>query len=203
MIAGRIGPNAIIQTAAALERRVGWARADAILWRAVGRHLDEMPDQMVDEAEVIALIHELRETMGSVERAAVLREAGRRTADYLIAHRIPRPAQWLMRLVPRAVGLRLLLAGIARHTWTFAGTARVRIETGDPTTMSLSHCPMCRGMQSAAPCCDYYVGTLEHLLQRLISPDAVVEEVACEAAGAAACVMRLGFTPNGGGAPPD
>lgn len=191
MIAGRIGPNAIIQTAAALADRVGAVRADAIVWRAVGRHLDQMPTALVDEAEVIALVHELRETMSPEARAAVLRDAGRRTAEYLLAHRIPRSVRWVLHRMPSALALRLLLLAVARHSWTFAGTAEVRVSLRAPITLALARCPMCRGLRSATPCCDFYVGTLQHLVRRLVAPDATVDEVACAASGAPACVIRL------------
>jgi len=192
-LAGRIGPNAIIQTTAALRARLGDPRALVLVRGATGRSLSEMPTEMVDEAEVNDLVRRLRAELDPALFEAVLRDAGHRTADYLIANRIPRVAQLLMRLLPAPLALRTLLAGIMRHTWTFAGTATVRVarSPGAPLRLVLTHCPMCRAMHEPAPTCHFYAGTLERLLQRLVTPAARVMEVACEASGASACEFSL------------
>lgn len=189
---GRIGPNAIIQTVAVLVERVGRGCAAEILHRATGRALETMPEAMVDEAEVIALVQEVRASLPDAEWAEVFRAAGARTAEYLLAHRIPRLAQGLMRLLPTRLALRVLLSAIARHTWTFAGSARVTIDLRLPATMTLADCPMCRGVRAEGPCCHFYVGTLAHLARRLVAPGTAVREVSCRAAGAPACVIRFG-----------
>lgn len=192
-VAGRIGPNAIIQTAAALRARVGDARALTLVHGATGRSLSEMPSEMVDEAEVNRLVQMLRADLDPAIFEAVLRDAGKRTADYLIAHRIPRFVQHLMRVLPAPLALRVLLAGIMRHTWTFAGTADVCLErsAGEPLRLVLTHCPMCREMHASEPACHFYAGTLERLLRQLVTPHARVVEVACEAVGASACEFSL------------
>ena len=191
--AGRIGPNAIIQTTAALREHVGDPRALALVHGATGRSLSEMPTEMVDEDEVNRLVRSMRADLDPALFEAVLHDAGCRTADYLIANRIPRAVQWLMRVLPAPVALRVLLAGIMRHTWTFAGSAAVRIARtrGAPLRLVLTQCPMCRAMHEPAPACHFYAGTLEHLLQRLVTPRARVVEVACEAAGAGGCEFSL------------
>lgn len=189
--AARIGPNAIIQTAAALRARVGDRRARALVQGATGRGLDAMPTAMVDEAEVNALVRALRADLDPALFEAVLRDAGARTAEYLLAHRIPRAAQALMRALPADAALRLLLAGILRHTWTFAGTATVRVVRAGGVSLELRRCPMCRGLTAPGPLCHFYAGTLERLLRRLVSPRAVAVELACEAAGADRCAFAL------------
>ncbi len=117
----------------------------------------------------------------------------RRTADYLIAHSIPRLAQLLMCALPARLALRTLLAGIMRHPWTFAGTATVHVahSRGAPLRLVLTHCPMGRALHEPVPTCHFYAGTLEQLLHRLVSPMARVHEVACEATGAAGCEFAL------------
>lgn len=192
-VAGRIGPNAIIQTTLALRARVGDPRALALLQGATGRVLDAMPTDMVDEAEVNRLVHALRAELDPALFEAVLRDAGARTAAYLIAHRIPRAVQALMRMLPAPLALRVLLAGIMRHTWTFAGTARVTLARprGEPLRLVMRHCPMCRDLACGAPVCHFYAATLETLLLRLVSPRASVVEVRCEATGGAGCEFAL------------
>ncbi len=189
--AGTIGPNAIIQTAAALRSHVGASRAESLLRDATGREPDHMPTAMVDEREVIRLVRALRRRLDPGLFEVVLRDAGARTAEYLLAHRIPRAAQWLMRVSPPPIALRLLLMGIMRHTWTFAGTASVTLVHGRPARLVIAHCPMCRGLATTAPACHFYAGTLTFLLSRLVVPRAEVVEVACEASGAAACEFSL------------
>jgi divinyl protochlorophyllide a 8-vinyl-reductase len=192
-VAGRIGPNAIIQTAAALRARVGDSRSRTLVHGATGRALEAMPAEMVDEAEVNQLVHALRHDLDPALFEAVLRDAGARTAAYLMAHRIPRPVQWLMRVLPAPLALRVLFAGIMRHTWTFAGTAAVTLERrpGEPLRLVMRHCPMCRDLRASTPACHFYAGTLGTLLARLVTPRAEVVEVACEATGAPACEFAL------------
>jgi len=191
--AGRIGPNAIIQTAAALRARVGEVHAQALVVGATGRGLGALPTEMVDEAEVNRLVRALAHDLDPALFEAVLRDAGRRTADYLMAHRIPRLAQRLMGLLPPALALRVLLAGIMRHTWTFAGSAAVTLRRprGAPLTLEMRHCPMCRGMRTGTATCHFYAATLEHLLTTLVTPAARVVETSCEATGGPACAFAL------------
>ncbi len=184
---GRIGPNAIIQTAAALRERVGVARADALVAAATGRALGAWPEAMVDESEVIRLVHAVHEDLDPALREAVMRDAGVRTAEYLLANRIPRAAQRVLRLLPGALALRLLLFAISRHTWTFAGTAQVEIRYGATVSLSMRGCPMCRGVRATAPDCHYVASTLGHLAQRLADAAYEVVETACEAQGGTAC----------------
>lgn len=190
-MSARIGPNAIIQTVAALETRIGVAPAAALLAASTGRTRDRLPERMVDETEVISLVHAIAGALPPGDTVEVMTDSGRRTAEYLIANRIPRVAQLVMRVVPRAAGLRILLGAIGRHSWTFAGSADVRITYGGTPRLALRRCPMCRDMRRDAPCCDYYTATLEHLVRRLIAPSSTVREVACEAAGADACVFQF------------
>ncbi len=185
---GVIGPNSIIQLVAVLRERLGDEAAEMILARATGRTLDHLPHAMVDEREPNRLVRELVGSVGMDEARGYLRDAGRRTADYLLANRIPPPAQWVMRLLPRRHGRRLLIAAMARHAWTFAGSGRFTVHAGEPPMLEITGCPMCRGFHHApAPMCDYYAATFERLLQVIVDPATRVIEVACEAAGGDAC----------------
>jgi divinyl protochlorophyllide a 8-vinyl-reductase len=82
---------------------------------------------------------------------AVLREAGQRTAEYLLANRIPRPAQWLLRVLPASIGMRLLSRAMAQHAWTFAGSGHFRVRFGRPPEFTIDDCPLCRGLALEAP----------------------------------------------------
>lgn len=189
---GRIGPNAIIQLAAVLRDRAGSLPVQR-LFRAAGmaHYLDAMPREMVDEQEVRVLHATLRRQFGPACAQALARAAGRRTAAYLLERRIPKPAQWLLKRLPKPLAVRLLLKAIERNAWTFCGSGAFVAVYGRPARLGLTHNPLCRGLKSDAPACDFYAGTFEALFRALIDPAAKVREVACEALGDAACVFEV------------
>lgn len=194
-VSGRIGPNAITRVAQALLPRVG-SRATRDLFERAGllHHLLSPPEDMVDEAEVRRLHAELRATLGGDGAAEVARAAGRATADYLLQRRIPRPAQWLLERLPARWAAAALLTALRRNAWTFAGsgTFQARLQRGPaPVVLQLRGNPLCRGLSSAVPACDFYAATFERLFQALVHPQALVREVACQACGDPACVFEL------------
>ena len=114
-----IGPNAVLQTVAAMEARLGRAETCAILDDA---QIVALPsgEAMIPEVQALRLHRwmALHEPIGSF---VIAEDAGARTADYIIAHRIPRPAVWLLRHLPAAAAAPLLMAAIRKHAWTFIG----------------------------------------------------------------------------------
>jgi divinyl protochlorophyllide a 8-vinyl-reductase len=146
---------------------------------------------MVDEAEVIRLHTELRATLDAAVARDVAREAGRRTGSYLLAHRIPRPVQWLLKCLPPALSARVLLAAVTRHAWTFAGSGRFEVLGYSPVRVSISSNPLARAVRADAPQCDYYAATFERLFCALVSRYSAVVETSCESAGAAACIFEV------------
>jgi divinyl protochlorophyllide a 8-vinyl-reductase len=189
---GRIGPNAITRVAEALRPRVGDGRTALIFSRAgLATYLSRPPETMVAEAEVTRLHAVLRDVLGSDDAREVARDAGRRTADYLLAHRIPQPVQALLRRLPAGLASRVLLAAITRHAWTFAGSGRFSASAGHPVQLAIQDNPLCRGAAWAEPGCDFYAMCFEHLFRVLVHPDARVIETACEACGADACRFEI------------
>jgi divinyl protochlorophyllide a 8-vinyl-reductase len=75
---------------------------------------------MIPEIEALRLHRwlALHDPMGAL---VIAEEAGARTADYIIAHRIPRAAVWLLRRLPAPLAAPLLMAAIRKHAWTFVG----------------------------------------------------------------------------------
>ena len=123
--AGLIGPNAITRIAKVLPAWRGTAFAEQVFERAgLRQHWRQPPQGMVREDDVRALHRALREAMPAEEAAAVSRAAGRATADYLLAHRIPHAVQQVLKLLPAPLAARALVAAITRHAWTFAGSGR-------------------------------------------------------------------------------
>ena len=193
-IAARIGPNAIIQVADALERTLGRGRADDLLRTAgLGAYIGALPQAMVDEREVIALHTLLRQRLDTSTARGIAETAGRATGDYLLLHRIPLPAQAVLRRLPRRLGSRLLLAAIKRHAWTFAGSGEFHARAGRPAVVSITDCPICRDARAPAPICGYYAATFQRLFERLIDPRTVVTETECIAAGADACRFTISW----------
>ena len=132
-LAGRIGPNAITRVAEVLLPRLGAGTTAAIFERAgLQAYLAHPPQSMVDEAEVSRLHRALRAVVGEAGAREVAFEAGTRTGDYLLAHRIPKPVQWLLRHLPAPLAARVLLAAIRRHAWTFAGSGEFTVRAGHP-----------------------------------------------------------------------
>jgi divinyl protochlorophyllide a 8-vinyl-reductase len=189
---GRIGPNAILQTYAELIAVFGETRAAFVLHLGTGRNADDLPAQMVDEAEVNAFVRALYHEFGTTADA-ILRRAGHRTAAYLLANRIPRAAQRLIRALPAQWGLAVLLFAVSRNAWTFAGTGAFSYHLGANPHVRVARCPMCRHLDVRAPSCHFYAGTFEGLVQALIARRARVVETTCEALGDAYCGFALGL----------
>jgi divinyl protochlorophyllide a 8-vinyl-reductase len=192
--AGRIGPNAVIRLAEALDAVEGKQVTVRVFNAAgYGLHALKPPEEMVPEAEVTALHRQLRSTLGEKRATSISWIAGQRTADYLLANRIPRAAQHLLRLLPKRLAAFMLLKAIGAHAWTFAGTSRFSWMMGRRLSLRFENCPLCRGAHATAPCCQYYAATFERLFRNIITPDATVTETECAAAGAPACRFEVQF----------
>ena len=192
--AGRIGPNAVTRVAEALSAVDGAVAAERVFARAgLLDHLRRPPQAMVPETDVARLHAALRRCLGETRARELARDAGRRTAEYLLAHRIPRPVQALLRRLPAGWAARLLLVAITRHAWTFTGSGQFDARAGMPIEITIRGNPLCRDLVSQAPACDFYAATFEHLFRSLVHPRTTVVETACEACGDDACRFRLGW----------
>ena len=191
---GRIGPNAVTRTAEVLERALGRARTAGLFARAGLREaLEHPPGDMVREEAVTRLFRTVHEELGGELARNLLREAGRRTGDYLLRRRIPRPARILLRCLPPRPAARLLVAAIGRHSWTFAGSGRFRARGSGPVTLAVSGCPLCRGMHSPHPQCDYYAACFERIFRALVHSRSIVTETTCQASGSDACRFEVAW----------
>lgn len=188
---GTIGPNAVIQTGVALHAFAGVELQHEVFRKAkLDGYLKSPPSQMVPEGEVTDLFAALQGSLPLHQANAVLEEAGRRTADYIIAHRIPRVAASLIALSPRAVAARLLLAAIGRHAWTFAGSGTAQVQLGRAMALEIFANPL------ATVGCSWHVAILRRLYARLVSPLYDVVQTGCCAAGNPACRFRIGPRPR-------
>lgn len=114
-----IGPNAVLQTAWAMEAAIGAAAAREVLEVA---GIDALPsgEAMICEGEALRL-HQALVMLHPDAAEAIAAEAAVGTADYIIAHRIPRFAARALRWLPAPIAARLLMRAIEKHAWTFVG----------------------------------------------------------------------------------
>jgi len=191
---GRIGPNAVIRLAEAIDALESKAVTKKLFIAAnLENYVHALPDAMVPEEEVTALHRHLRNDLGAGRAASVSWIAGLRTADYLLANRIPKPVQRLLKLLPRRLAAFILLKAIGAHAWTFAGTSRFSWKMGRPITLTFEDCPLCRRDHTSEPCCSYYAATFERLFRELINADTAVRETECIAAGGSACRFEITY----------
>ena len=163
-----VGPNAILQSAEALRAEGGFPLMCEVFARAGLEHmLHEPPETMVAERDAAALFRAIVDTLDPDRAEAVAREAGRLTADYILAHRIPPRAQAVLGALPASLAGRLLLMAIKRHAWTFAGSGKVSI-TAFPMTLSITGNPL------TMPGCPWHCAVLHTLFCNLVSAQAEV-----------------------------
>ncbi|MGP9819692.1 bacteriochlorophyll 4-vinyl reductase [Salinarimonas sp. NSM] len=190
----RIGPNAIIQMREVLLEALGRRETGRILVQAgLEPYVFAPPAAMVDEREVAALHAVLRAAVGEPMAAELGFEAGLRTGRYLLAHRIPAPARWLLARLPAPLTSRLLLKAVARHSWTFAGSGAFSVLATAPARVRIGGCPLVAGARLTLPGCAFYAGTFEALWRALVHPRARCRQTACEGRGDAACLFEISW----------
>ena len=102
--------------------------------------------------------------------------------------------QTVLKRLPARLAARVLLKAMSRHAWTFAGSGSFHADAGSwgrPVVLRIQHNPLCVGLNSEAPACDYYAATFERLFQVLVHGRSVVHEVACEACGDSECRFEI------------
>ena len=147
----RIGPNAITRVAEALRQSGPQERVERLFTQAgLAHYLAQPPEKMVDEREVTRLHRVLRDQLGIPAALAIARVAGVRTGDYLLAHRIPRAVQVLLKWLPARLASQILLNAIQRHAWTFAGSGELRVRKAYPPHLAIAGCCICQGALAQA-----------------------------------------------------
>ena len=189
----RIGPNAITQLVAILDRAEGRNLRD----RVMGLAAVSVPDPakgMIPEEEA-ASVHLALRHLAPDRAEGLLRLAGLATGSYILRYRIPPPAQVLIRALPAAIGARVLTAAISRHSWTFAGSGRFRVTGRHPLTFEVAANPLVAHERAGHPICQWHAAVFEQLFSALVWPTCTVREVACCAMGHPAC--RFQILPHG------
>ncbi|MDJ0821113.1 MAG: bacteriochlorophyll 4-vinyl reductase [Paracoccaceae bacterium] len=185
-VEGRIGPNAILQMLPVVEAQLGPDALRDLMDRA---HV-HVPsgDHMIPEGPAARLHQQLR-ALWPERAAGIAAQAGRGTAEYILAHRIPRLAQVVLRALPAPLAARLLSQAIARNAWTFAGSGR--FEALSPWDFVIHDNPIVRGERSAAPLCHWHAAVFETLYRRLVHPAAICRETHCAGNGGSTCQFSL------------
>ncbi|WP_299622202.1 bacteriochlorophyll 4-vinyl reductase [Pelagibius sp.] len=181
-----VGPNAVIQLGEALRDRLGdRAARDVFAHAGLGHFLANPPSEMVDEDAVRGLFRSLYHLLPSATAAAIAAEAGRRTADYLLANRIPGLARATLRSLPGRLAAPLLLSAIASNAWTFAGSGTLQTRAGSPSLIEIADNPI------AIPGCVWHVAVFKTLFGALVTPDVEVHHPQCCHAGAPSCRFEI------------
>jgi divinyl protochlorophyllide a 8-vinyl-reductase len=200
--AGQIGPNAITRMAEALNDQFGPSlRLQLFEHAGLLHHLVKPPEHMVAQDEVRSLHLAVYGHLPPDQAAEVARAAGFATGNYLLAHRIPRILQTVLKRLPAPLAARVLLAAIARHAWTFVGSGRFVAQppAWDATgvVVTLHNNPLCTQRHSPYPVCHFHAATFERLFAALVHPATRVHELSCEASGGDGCRfdIRWGGSP--------
>jgi len=204
MAHAKIGPNTIIQTVRVVRERYDAERMAEILRHGGQDHLIEhLPTEMVYEDEFHALVWMLIDQLGAVTTAEILDASGAYTAHYLLQHRIPKPFQHLLKLLPRDIALTLFLLAISQNAWTFAGSGKFTFVTGsDPKIIISNPAPLQQGESTATDpgdgiypyaICHFYAGTFETLLRILIDPQTTLQKVDCQTDADIRCGYTICF----------
>lgn len=190
---GRVGPNAVLQLVAAL-RAGGYDKLlDQLFAEA---HCPELlynpPSIMVHEGCVARLYHALYASLPHDLACHIASDAGRRTADYIIANRIPKFARCMLTRLPPPLAAPLLASAITKNAWTFAGSGRFSVRYRPSLRFAIAANPLavpatcCNGGEPA-PGCHWHVGVFTQLFRTLVGHDARVREIACCGCGDDAC----------------
>ncbi|MEM8569659.1 MAG: bacteriochlorophyll 4-vinyl reductase [Pseudomonadota bacterium] len=183
-----MGPNAILQMAQVLSRVLGEDGAARLLARA---GISALPDgsTMIPEKDAARLHQQVRRDAPN-EAVEIATEAGVLTARYILAHRIPNPAQIVLKLLPPSLAARALSKAISKHAWTFAGSGAFRVV--DPWTFEITNNPLIRGEHSETPICHWHAAVFAALYSELVAPGCRCIELSCGAqSGETACMFRI------------
>lgn len=184
----RVGPNAILQTLAALDELCGPPARNRVLNVAgLGALVLDRPQQMVSVSLVNALNRAILSTLDRQVAERVMRRAGELTGLYILENRIPKLMRNILPRLPGPVSRAILMRAIIAHSWTFAGSARVR---ASGRRIEIVDNPICLGRAGFAGCF-WHAAVFETLFAALVSPDIAVAEIACTGRGDEACRFEL------------
>ncbi|MGO3930166.1 bacteriochlorophyll 4-vinyl reductase, partial [Rhodopseudomonas pseudopalustris] len=152
------------------------------------------PTAMVDERPVAAIHRTVRRLLPPQQAAAILDDAGRRTGDYILANRIPKLAQTVLKIMPAPIAARMLTKAIGAHAWTFAGSGKFSSRVGKTVVFEIAANPLCAGEHADHQVCVWHAAVFQRLFQVLVSPYTRVTETTCGARGDDCCRFVADWT---------
>ncbi|MEM9287378.1 MAG: bacteriochlorophyll 4-vinyl reductase [Pseudomonadota bacterium] len=181
---GKIGPNAVIQLGHAVTDRLGQAEAVRVFSHAgVPDMLETPPEDMTDERVPVALYQALWHVHPK-EAPTLAHDAGVRTADYVIANRIPGFVKGILRFVPQRLAQRLLLKAIEKNAWTFVGSGHCETTPGSPAMITVKDNPL------VMPDCVWHSAVFTQLFDQLVARGTEVRHV-CGKGDAGLCKFEV------------
>ena len=187
-----IGPNAIIQMIKTMEEDLGVRQTiDFFIDSKLSQYISHPLVGRVHEEDVCLIHQRLIETYGIEHAKRLSWQAGEKTADYLLKNRIPKLMGLILKHLPIKMSISILLRAISNHAWTFVGSGTFSYQVFKSITIYIESNPICKGIRSSEPVCDYYAGTFEGLFKSLIDTSIEVKEVGCEAQGDLSCSFRV------------
>ena len=187
--AARIGPNSVLQLVPLLDEHLGTDARDALM-KIAGLATMPRDDGLMEETPA-ARLHQAVRAHYPAEAPLLTREAGERTADYIIRHRMPVAALHVLRRLPPWLSGPLLASIIERHAWTFAGSGSFRVQSRRPLVFELEDNPVVRGETASGPICHWHAAVFERLFRRIVDSHVTCVETQCCAAGASSCRFEL------------
>lgn len=191
----RIGPNAILQLVPVLEDAAGPDTTAHILAMAGIFALPDPGAGLTEEAPAARLHQAMRLELPEVA-PMLAREAGWRTGDYILEHRIPKGAQRLLRLMPARLSVPILARAVEKHAWTFCGSGAFRLVSTWPVAFEIADNPVVRGERSDTPLCHWHAAVFERLFSTLCGARWRAVETECCAQGRPACRFILHREPQ-------
>jgi len=189
--AGVVGPNAVLQLLDPLRELGGEALLGRVFHQAGAlQYLRQPPLAMVPEEHARNLFLAVRKQLPDDSARSVLAAAGKGTAEYVIANRIPAVIGGLLKCLPARPGAPLLCKAIERHAWTFAGSGACQARAaGGEAWVEIHDNPL------AAPGCPWHGAVIETLFRVLIDDRLRIRHPSCCAEGAKRCRFELRRTP--------
>jgi divinyl protochlorophyllide a 8-vinyl-reductase len=186
--AAKIGPNAVLQLIQALTAAGADDAMQAIFAEAgASDWLAQPPSEMIDEKRVASIHQAVRRLLPPDRATIILKDAGLRTGDYILANRIPKFAQVILKLLPAPLAARMLVKAITAHSWTFAGSGHFSGEVGSNVTFEIASNPIIAGERADKLVCVWHAAVFQRLFQVLVSPKSRSAEIACGAHGDPSC----------------
>jgi divinyl protochlorophyllide a 8-vinyl-reductase len=185
----KIGPNSVLQLVPVLDEHLGSEERERILKIC---HIDQLPsDQGLMPEGPAAELHQAVRRLYPELAPQLTREAGLRTAEYIIRHRIPVAALRVLRSLPPWLAAPLLASVIEKHAWTFAGSGGFKVRSRHPLVFELRDNPVVRGEHASEPICHWHAAVFEHLFRDIVDPRLSCRETHCCASGADACRFEV------------